>query len=134
MESKKRAKLSAELEELRRQAEELEEQLEASTADESSEPDETRRRLVQGAWIAPVIMAVNIPGSVFAQNMVSPAGKPTQKPTRKPSQKPTRKPSQKPTRKPSQKPTRKPSQKPTRKPSQKPTRKPTQKPSSPTSS
>jgi hypothetical protein len=111
MKSKKRAKLRAELEELRRQAEELEEQLEASTADESSEPDETRRRLVQGAWIAPVIMAVNVPGSVFAQNMVSPAGKPT----RKPSQQPTRKPSQQPTRNPSQKPTQNPTRKPTSK-------------------
>ena len=96
--SKKLAAARAELEELRRRADELEAQIEAAGADGESEDhtDETRRRLVHGAWMAPVIMAVNVPDSVFAQSMISPSPDPSPKPTVKPSQKPTASPTEQP--------------------------------------
>ena len=105
--SKKLAQARAELEELRRRVEELESQIEAAGGDGEPEaqPDETRRRMMHGAWMAPVIMAVNVPDSVFAQNMISPSPDPSPKPTVKPSQKPTAKPTVKPTPEPTAKPT-----------------------------
>ena len=107
--SKKLAQARAELEELRRRVEELESQIEAAGGDGEPEarPDETRRHLVHGAWMTPVIMAVNVPDSVFAQSMISPSPDPSPKPTPKPSRKPTAMPTVKPTAMPTPRPTQK---------------------------
>ena len=82
--------------------EELATQIEASgdRGEHDDQTDEIRRRLVHGAWMAPVIMAVNVPDSVFAQSMISPAGIPSPNPSPKPTPKPTAKPSATPTPEP----------------------------------
>ena len=54
-----------------------------ATADESKKGGITKRQL----WIAPVVMAVNLPGSVFAQ--VSPVGTPAGTPSPTPFPVPT---------------------------------------------
>ncbi len=58
-------------------------EVESATADETKKGGITKRQL----WIAPVVMAVNLPGSVFAQ--VSPVGAPTAAPTAAPTGAPT---------------------------------------------
>ncbi|MEL6817519.1 MAG: hypothetical protein AAFP80_02590 [Pseudomonadota bacterium] len=70
---------AVELEALRQRVRELEEAVEFSA---SEEVDEERREIVKAAWVAPVVLSVNLPNSVFAQSALSPVG--TQAPTSAP--------------------------------------------------
>ncbi len=103
----------SELEELRRRVQDLE------AAAEFAEQGEgiSKRDVAQIAWVAPVVMAVNLPNSVFAQNAVSPVAAPTATQTATPTgtnqptgtARPTRRPTNRPTRKPTNRPTNQPS-------------------------
>jgi hypothetical protein len=69
----------AELEALREQVRKLE-----SSADavEKNDGGITKRAVVQAAWAAPVILAINLPKGVFAQSALSPVSTPA--PTQSP--------------------------------------------------
>ena len=76
----------AELEALREQVRKLESSADAA---EKNDVGITKRAVVQAAWAAPVILAVNLPNGVFAQSALSPVstgggggpGGPTPSPT-----------------------------------------------------
>ena len=92
----------AELEALREQVRKLESSADAA---EKNDGGITKRAVVQAAWAAPVILAVNLPKGVFAQSALSPVSTPAPTgagPTLAPSQSPTSAPSQFPTLAPSQ--------------------------------
>lgn len=89
----------SELVELRQRVQQLEEALEATERDEGI----TKRDIAKAAWVAPVIMAVNLPDSVFAQSTVSPVVTPA--PVVAPTPSPTPSPSPAPTPSPSPAPT-----------------------------
>ena len=63
----------AELEALREQVRKLES---AADAAEKNDGGITKRAVVQAAWAAPVILAVNLPKGVFAQSALSPVSTP----------------------------------------------------------
>lgn len=69
----------AELEALREQVRKLESSADAA---EKNDGGITKRAVVQAAWAAPVILAVNLPNGVFAQSALSPVSTPA--PTQSP--------------------------------------------------
>ena len=82
----------AELEALREQVRKLESSADAA---EKNDGDITKRAVVQAAWAAPVILAVNLPKGVFAQSALSPVSTPA--PTAVPTAAPTAVPTAAPT-------------------------------------
>jgi len=58
----------AELETLRQQVQELEQAADAV----EQKGGITKRNILQAAWVTPVVIAVNLPNSVFAQPLTSP--------------------------------------------------------------
>lgn len=73
---KSKEQLIAELDGLRQRLDALEDTAASDTKADDSEIQLARRGLVQAGWVAPVIMAVNLPTSVFA-GTGSPNGDPT---------------------------------------------------------
>jgi PT repeat len=116
----------AELEALKRRAPVLEE---AADAAERKERVSKRDVAKAAAWVAPIVLAVNLPSSVFAAPAVSPVAAPTSGPTTAPTAAPTSAPTSAPTRAPTSAPTRAPTSAPTTAPTSAPTSGPTAAPS-----
>jgi len=76
---KTREELLAELDALRRRMDALE----GTETDGRPEVEQSKRDLVRAGWVAPVILAVNLPTAVFAGSSGSP-GQPTPRPTKQP--------------------------------------------------
>jgi hypothetical protein len=89
----KTAQASAELESLERRAAELEK---AADAVEDRGPSK-RDIATSAAWVAPIMLAVNLPSAVFAAPAVSPVAAPTAAPTSAPTTPPTTVPTASPT-------------------------------------
>jgi hypothetical protein len=84
----------SELESLRQQVQELE----AAAGSDKQEDGISKRDIFQAAWVAPVVMAVNLPNNVFAQSATSPVATPgTPTPTPRPTPRPTPNPTLSPT-------------------------------------
>ena len=62
---------------LQQRVQDLEDAVRAAEGEEGI----TKRDVAKAAWVAPIVMAVNLPNSVFAQGAVSPVGGPTPSPT-----------------------------------------------------
>ena len=88
-----RLKSDSELEALQRRAIELE-----KAADAAERHGPTKRDIAtSAAWVAPILLAVNLPTSVFAAPAVSPVSAPTAAPTSAPTTPPTTVPTASPT-------------------------------------
>jgi hypothetical protein len=121
----------AELEALRQRARELERMADAA----EQEPSLSKREVAKAAaWVAPIVLAVNLPNSVFAAPAVSPVSSPTTAPTTAPTSAPTAAPTRAPTTAPTSAPTRAPTTAPTSAPTAAPTRAPTAPTAAPTAS
>jgi hypothetical protein len=82
----------SELESLRQQVQELE----AAAGSDKQEDGISKRDIFQAAWVAPVVMAVNLPNNVFAQSATSPVATPGPTPTPRPTRSPTPSPTEAP--------------------------------------
>jgi len=82
---KTKDELRAELNALQRRIDALEGTEGDDRADDDEAPgiEQSKRDLVRAGWVAPVILAVNLPTAVFAASSGSP-GQPTPKPTTAP--------------------------------------------------
>lgn len=91
-----------ELEALRQRARELERTADAA----EQEPSLSKREVAKAAaWVAPIVLAVNLPNAVFAAPAVSPVSAPTTAPTSGPTTAPTSAPTTAPTTAPTSAPT-----------------------------